>query len=203
MKSLFAALAKAQSEFKPIKKDQKGYNYKYADINSILEVIRPILSKHEIAIVQMPIFDNDRLVLQTLMAHSSGESIEFKTPILLEESKGMNKAQSFGSATSYARRYALVSCLSLEMEDDDGRGAGTYKPSISMNSPSASTISEPQKKRLFALAKNLSKTEVETILKKHGFESSKDITRDAYEKICLAVQTASEMKNASAQVANS
>jgi len=200
MKELFAALSKAQAEFKPVKKDSKGYNYKYADINAILEIVRPALSKHGLSIIQMPTMDEGRNVLRTLISHESGDKISFCTPIFKETAKNMNEAQSYGSAISYTRRYALVSCLSLEMEDDDGKGAGQIKNKYTSNTnqktTSANLISEPQRKRLFALAKNLNENEIKTILKKHGLESSKEITKNNYEKICIEIEDASELKKA-------
>jgi hypothetical protein len=47
-------------------------------------------------------------------------------------------------------------------------------------------ISEPQRKRLFAIGKKAGKTEeqMKEIVKKYGFEHTRDITRDKYEVIC-------------------
>ena len=53
------------------------------------------------------------------------------------------------------------------------------------------TISEPQQKRLYALAKNSGKgnDEVKDYIAKLGFPSAKDITRDKYEAICTWVMS--------------
>lgn len=197
MKELFAALSKAQSKFQPIKKDQKGYNYKYADINAILEMIRPVLCEYGLMIVQMPIEKNGELQLRTLIGHESGEKISFCTPIMLENSKGMNRAQSFGSAVSYTRRYSLVSALGLEMEDDDGKASAALNTPQKQPISKPGLISEPQRKRLFALSKGLEESKIKDVLAKEGFESSKDISIEKYDKICQKLQNLSELKKAS------
>jgi hypothetical protein len=51
-------------------------------------------------------------------------------------------------------------------------------------------ISEPQRKRMFAISNKAGKTEeqLKAIVKKYGFEHSRDITRDKYELICNEVE---------------
>jgi hypothetical protein len=51
-------------------------------------------------------------------------------------------------------------------------------------------ISEPQRKRMFAISDKAGKTEeqLKAIVKKYGFEHSRDITRDKYELICNEVE---------------
>ena len=50
-------------------------------------------------------------------------------------------------------------------------------------------ISEKQRKRLFAIGKAAGKTDAELkdICREHGFEHSRDITRDKYEEIIEAI----------------
>ena len=119
-----SALAKAQSEFPSIKKSQKvdfthegkRTNYSYADLSKFVEVIRPILSKNEIAVLNPTITDERGVGVSTLLAHSSGQWLHSG---LLFMRPGNNKPQSAGSAGTFARRYSLVSFLSLISEDDD------------------------------------------------------------------------------------
>lgn len=49
------------------------------------------------------------------------------------------------------------------------------------------TISEKQRKRLFAIAKDVPDAEMKSLLKEYGYESSKDIKWQDYEKICNRV----------------
>lgn len=119
---LFKALLKAQSEFVPAKKEAKnkfkGYNY--ADINSVLEVVRPILNKHGLVVTQAvhssPHPEFHPIVVTSLIHAESGQSVISPMTIPCDA----RDVQKLGAAITYARRYALVSLLSLEQEDPDG-----------------------------------------------------------------------------------
>ena len=52
MTNIYTALAKFQEEIKPIVQNTSGYNYKYADLGSIIETIKPILAKNGLGFVQ-------------------------------------------------------------------------------------------------------------------------------------------------------
>lgn len=121
--TLHQALAKAQSEFPLIKKEDNNpfFKSKYAGLPSVLEVVLPILHKNGLFLVQSPISDGDRVGVKTVIAHGeSGESIEGSFTMALAR----NDPQGAGSAITYARRYALVSMLGLNVdEDDDGNHA--------------------------------------------------------------------------------
>ena len=137
-----AALFGAQGEIQNISKDATNpfYSSKYATLTAVLDAIKPVLQKHGILIVQNPVEGKDGLgclTLQTELIHvESGESIVSTSVIPL--AKG--DPQSFGSALSYARRYALVSMLGLAYEDDDAERA-TPKPLYTV--PVAPTALKP------------------------------------------------------------
>ncbi len=56
--------------------------------------------------------------------------------------------------------------------------------------PTGNRISEPQRKRMYAIMHQAGKTndDVTTILKKYGFEHSADVTKDKYEAICKDIE---------------
>ena len=114
MKNLFKALHAAKLEFPAIKKDMDNpfFKKKYADINSILEQVEPIMAKHGLMILQ-PI-DQDSVCTQIIHV----ESGEQMTSCL--KLTGNLKAQDLGSEITYFRRYSLQSLLALQAEDDDG-----------------------------------------------------------------------------------
>ena len=59
----------------------------------------------------------------------------------------------------------------------------------------AAVISEPQRRRLFAIAKTAGWSDEELknlLLNKYGFEQSADITRDAYDAICKALEAGTD-----------
>lgn len=117
------AFAKAQSEFPLIKKTESNpfFKSKYAGLPSVLEVIMPILQANGLYLTQCPISEGDKIGVSTEIIHiESGDSLKSSFSMTLSK----NDPQGAGSAITYARRYALVSMLGLNVdEDDDGNKA--------------------------------------------------------------------------------
>jgi hypothetical protein len=117
--SIYMKIWKAKQSIGKIHKSKtaKGekFSYKYADLNSVLEIIDPILYENGLVCLQ-PIEDNK--VYTFIVDIDSGEHISsFMTlPVL-------NDPQKLGSAISYYRRYTLTSCLSISTTDDDDGNA--------------------------------------------------------------------------------
>lgn len=127
MKELYKALLNAQKQFPTVKKTDKNPFFKssYAGLPSVLEVVLPILQENNLVVSQSPISDLDKVGVKTRIIHAeSGESIEDSFTMTLAK----NDPQGAGSAITYARRYALVSMLGLNVdEDDDGNHASGKK----------------------------------------------------------------------------
>ena len=143
-----AKLAKSlvlfNSEVNKIAKDADNPFFKnnYATLDTIIDEIRPILSKHGLSIMQIPSGDGQNVTLKTLLLHESGEWLE-SDELTMKPVK--NDPQAVGSCITYARRYSLAAFLSLNTgEDDDGNGAtyGKDKPKSKGNSGQAP--SKPQ-----------------------------------------------------------
>lgn len=143
---LIKALAEAQGKFPKIAKDKTAevamksggkYSYGYADLASVLDVIRPVLAEHKIAVVQAPDLDDEgRLLLISRLAHESAEWIESRYLLPVDAS-----AQEMGSAITYARRYSLCALAGVTAEDDDdGQRAG--KPSPQKSKPAAQPVQQ-------------------------------------------------------------
>jgi len=116
MKSIYKALADFQQEVPVIHKGTQGFNYSYADLPAIFEVINPLLKKHGLGFYQAV---NDNSVKTVVFHIESGEQIESNTaiPTGVELNK-MNKFQVLGSAITYIRRYALSAILGLVTDKD-------------------------------------------------------------------------------------
>ena len=112
---LYKALASAQAEFDTVDRTTKGYNYKYAPLDVVRAAVLPTLHKHGLVVVQFPINDDERIGVETILAHNSGQSIsrKFVTPLSKKD------PQSVGSALTYYRRYSLLACLGLAPVDED------------------------------------------------------------------------------------
>lgn len=130
--SIYARFVKAQSEFPLVEKDKtanafgggkRGYNF--ADINSILNVVLPILNRHGLCLMQTLTTEGDRIGISCTLASVDGETIQ--SPFFFVKTSGLQQSgvQADGSAITYIRRYALVTFLGIAygVEDDDGRKA--------------------------------------------------------------------------------
>jgi len=120
--AVFAALAKAQGELKAASKDSNNpaFRSKYADLSSHVDAIRPVAKSHGLATVQELTSDDAGVSVVTRICHASGEWIEFG-PLTIPASK--HDAHGYGSACSYARRYALSAAFGTVADDDDGNAA--------------------------------------------------------------------------------
>lgn len=127
MKELYKALAAFQQEVPNIYKNAKGYNYKFADLGEINDIIKPLLAKHGLGYAQ-PL---DGTGVKTIIFHvESGESIESTVEVPQGvKLNGMNDFQVLGSAITYLRRYSLSSMLGLITDEDaDAAGEQVKKP---------------------------------------------------------------------------
>lgn len=119
IKELATALCKFQGAVETIKKEATNpfFKSKYADLSSILDVIRKPLSENGLSFVQFPVAKNG---LETMLMHTSGEWIT----ATYEMTPTKNDPQGLGSAITYQRRYALGAILGLNIDkDDDGNTA--------------------------------------------------------------------------------
>lgn len=112
---MLESISRIQDKIGKLTKDSSGYNYKYFDINQLLEKLQPLLREEGLVITQ-PIREGS--VVTTITNTKTGISVE--SSIKLPDNV---KPQDLGSAITYYRRYSLVSLLALESEDDDGQKA--------------------------------------------------------------------------------
>ena len=137
---LTLALSKVQAQLKPAKENSKNPFFKssYADLGSVWDSIRKLLSDNELAVIQMP---TDVGGLTTIISHSSGEYMSSTMYIPSKED-----AHGVGSAISYARRYALASVVGVVTGDDDGNGAVKGTPNTPKKSTSKPKLTDAQYK---------------------------------------------------------
>ncbi len=116
---LFAALAAAQAEYKPLVKNKKANYGMFADLSAIIEATSAALSKHGLCVSQNGSFSDGRVQTQTLLGHKSGQWIE--TSLSLKPRK--DDEQGVAGAITYGRRYSLGPILGISAEDDDDGGS--------------------------------------------------------------------------------
>jgi hypothetical protein len=125
--ALAKALSAAQGEVEGAVKGKANpaFRSKYADLAAVWDACREALTKHGLAIVQSPGPCADgRMEMTTMLAHASGEWMRGTLTIPLAKVD----AQAYGSATTYARRYALAAFVGVAPEDDDGNAAAAAAP---------------------------------------------------------------------------
>jgi pyruvate/2-oxoglutarate dehydrogenase complex dihydrolipoamide acyltransferase (E2) component len=112
-------MANPQADSRNAAFKRDGEAYRYASLNAVLEVVKPTLAKHGLALFQPVSTDKERgfIEVQTMFMHTSGGQVTFPT-----YSTPMTAAmtqQAIGGSISYMRRYALQSALGLAADDND------------------------------------------------------------------------------------
>ena len=120
--SLHSAMAAAFSEIEAATKSDNNPHFKskYADIGAVIDAIKPALIKHGLFFTQHPQPSEDGVTVETMLHHASGETMSLGSLYLPANKRD---AQGFGSALTYARRYALQTAFGVPTEDDDGNAA--------------------------------------------------------------------------------
>ena len=177
IKNIAKAMAQFQSEVKNPANTANNpfFNSKYAPLSDVLNLVRPILTKHGLSVLQSPSGDGEFITVTTLITHESGEWIE-SDPLTLRADKAT--AQGAGSAITYARRYALSAMLGISSEDDDDGNYASEK--ASQTSKSEEKATKAQLNKIFAEANrhNLSSDVMkELIADRYKKSSSKELTK--------------------------
>lgn len=132
--ALSAALAKAQGAIEGAVKGKTNpaFKSKYADLASVWDACREALTDNGLAVIQSPgPLAEGRMEMTTMLVHSSGEWVRGVLTIPL----GKADAHGYGSATTYARRFALAAFVGVAPEDDDGNAAAKAAPKRSDMTP--------------------------------------------------------------------
>ncbi len=134
---LFGALAEAQGKMENPKKTKtasvKGttkegksysYDYKYAPMEEVIDVIRAPMSAAGLIYRQFLAQRDGNWVMRTVIAHRSGQWYGCDYPLFAYKPG----AQGFASGVTYARRYGLMLALGLVGEDDDDANVADGHP---------------------------------------------------------------------------
>ena len=150
--NIYAKLAEIQQELKA-PKDKKntygGYNYRSAE--GILEALKPVLARHEATVVLSDelVQIGERYYVKATAALWSTTDTDVVTATgwarEAEIKKGMDDSQITGTASSYARKYALNALLLI----DDTKDADTDEYQKETH---PEKITADQKKVILALA---------------------------------------------------
>jgi hypothetical protein len=129
-----------QSELKAPKNQFNSFGkYKYRSAEDILEAVKPLLKKYNcyLTITETTQEIAGYLVLNSKVSISDGEKTIFVEAQagINPDRKGMDIAQSFGSSSSYAKKYALGNLFLL----DDTKDADSNAVNVPIAKPEMTT----------------------------------------------------------------
>lgn len=117
---ILPALLKVKLQLQAVAKTSNNpfFKSKYADLNSHLDAIEPLLHEEGLVLLQ-PVVSSDagNFVVSRIYHAESGQFVQASMKLI-----GESDMQKAGSAVTYGRRYTL-SLLTVKAEDDDGNAA--------------------------------------------------------------------------------
>jgi len=125
LNELFAALAKAQGEYKIAEKNKDNPFFKssYAGYEDLVEATRPALEKNGLSVNARIVTREGQKYFQLILGHSSGQYMISE----IDVSPPKTDIQSQGSYRSYLLRYAYKELTGVvtsdDPDDDDGEQA--------------------------------------------------------------------------------
>lgn len=182
---LAKALSQLQGEIRDVYKDRQGYGYTYADLSQVLEVVRPLLVKHKLAVTQLCGTAHDKVTVETVLMHESGQWLSSTIEMGVEKGKNMSLAQAVGSVITYARRYALTAIVGFTQSDNDAAVEASDPVKSSVNAK----ISPAQSEHLKSLIGN-DPQRLGRILSWARISRLEDMSLDTYSKALELVNKA-------------
>ena len=140
---LFSSLLQAQNELSNPAKNAKGYGYKYATLDTILTLVKPVLAKYGLGIYQHPVgkVEDDCITIKTVLYHESGQHLVEQSAVPIKFNS--NPIQDYGSSLTYGKRYQILGLLNICPEDEDKDGQLSKPAAPKTNKPSSDTKKNP------------------------------------------------------------
>lgn len=125
---LAKALCAAQAEIEGAAKSSENPHFRsrYADLGAVWEAIRSPMTRHGLSIIQSPRACEMGVEVETTLLHTSGQYMTDTLAMPVSR----RDAQGFGSAITYARRYALMAVAGIAPVDDDGNDAAGKRDGV-------------------------------------------------------------------------
>lgn len=191
--TLHAAMALAFAEIEGATKAALNPHFgkKYADIGAVIDAIKPALINHGLFFTQRNKPAEDGVIVETFLHHVSGTEMNLGSLFVPADKRD---AQKFGSALTYARRYALMTAFGVPAEDDDGNAAATSAPQADPV-PEAKPIRDDQRDLIQTLAPAAGKT-TQGICEAYKVASLKELSEAQGEAILKRLQPSRELEPA-------
>lgn len=177
-----------------------GYNYRSCE--DILEAVKPLTN-----VARLCLRLNDDIRVENgltfveataILSDCDSEACITSKGLaqIATDKKGMDVAQMTGSASSYARKYALNGLFAIDdSEDIDSMDHSEKKTTTRAAKPQATTQEEPkeeaapgiistaQAKRMYAISGGDAEL-CKKVIARYGYKSSKEVKWEDYEAIC-------------------
>ena len=181
-KNIYTKLMEVRVAFHKLELKKSGLNkfagFKYYELGDFLVPATKLLQ--EANLCPMISFNNELATMTLINGDNPEEQITFTSPMRDLELKGTNAVQNLGGVQTYLTRYLYIQLLNIvEADVFDATSGKDDKDEV---------ISEAQVKRLFMIAKGKDTDKVKSIIEKHGFKQSKDITKSKYNNICEEIE---------------
>lgn len=114
-------LAKIQKELKATKDQYNDFGkYAYRSAESILEAVKPLLDGAILTLTDDIVLIGNRYYIKAIATFKDGDFVESTTAYAREPEtkKGMDESQITGTASSYARKYALNGLFCIDDNKD-------------------------------------------------------------------------------------
>lgn len=158
MKNFIALVAKIQQELKaPKTQFNKFGKYKYRNCEGIMEGLKPVLGGLVVTVNDDVVMVGDRIYVKATAAITDGEHSLTNTAFARESltKKGMDDSQITGTASSYARKYALNGLFLIDdTKDADSMDNAKSGSQQSAPNPVFETIRNALKNNDTAYVKN-------------------------------------------------
>lgn len=183
--NIYEKLIKVQSELKAPKNQRNSFGgYNYRSCEDILEAVKPILKENKLTmlikddVVEIGSRYYIVAIIELIDIETSEKIVAQAQARESETKKGMDDSQITGTASSYARKYALNGLFLI----DDTKDADTdeYKKQTETRKLTQKEIEVLNK----TITKyNISEETLSKILAKYGYKELKDIDIENYTKI--------------------
>jgi hypothetical protein len=150
--TLHSAMARAFADIEAATKDAVNPHFKnkYADLSRVIEAVKPALVQNGLFFTQRCHPAENGVSVETVLHHKGGEDMSLGTLFVPADKQN---PQGFGSALTYAKRYALQTAFGVPTEDDDGNAGSRFKDTGSTkDGDKSAVISDAQLKEIQSLA---------------------------------------------------
>ena len=181
--NIYEKLMNIQNELKSPKGQYNSFGkYKYRSCEDILEAVKPICKKYSTTLVLTDEMQNigERYYIKSnaiLFDIENGESVINSAFAREEETKkGMDGSQITGTASSYARKYALNGLFNI----DDTKNADTDEYTMKQIENNIIDKTKVEALRTSIQKNNIPENMVELVIMQYGYKKIEDIKMKDY-----------------------